>query len=114
MESARSVGLSGSNFICIVSGIGERLLLDFEAGSPQNYGCHGNIKLPLTYNEEILFRGYRLHFYRILVKLASNEDNDKFLDEFDFGNVRTIPFGVIALERRNFSHRFIMEKMLGT
>ena len=33
MESPRSVGQSLSNFICIISGIGERLLLDFGADS---------------------------------------------------------------------------------
>ena len=59
----------------------------------QNCSCHGNRKLPLTYNGENHVHANTFSFDPIFVN-AGNKDRHRISDEFEFLPDRTTPFGV--------------------
>ena len=66
----------------------------FGSRSDQNYGYHGNRKLPLTYNGKNGVPTFLSHIYQIFVKLAGNKDRYKISDELEFGPGGTFHYGV--------------------
>ena len=62
-------------------GGGREGCIRFRGRLDYNCACHGNQKLPLTYNEE---NGISVIFYRIFTKLAGIQDRRPISDEFKF------------------------------
>ena len=92
--SLKPVGLSWSNFMCSITGVGERLHKVLgQIGSKLWFPWQQ--KVPLTYNgEKWCLHLFSIAFYPILFILAGNEDMHKISDEFEFWPDRTSDYGV--------------------
>ena len=96
MEYPRSVGKSLSN--CMLDG--EKAAFRYWRRFHQNYGCHGNRKLPLTYNgEKRCLHANTFSFDTIFIQLAGNEDRHKISE--DFGQIGPLPLELGALDHLN-------------
>ena len=92
--SLKPVGQSWSNFMCSITGVGERSIR-FCSRWDQNSGLHGNRKPPLTYNGgKRCLHLFSVVFDPILCIIAGNEDMHKILDNFKFWPDRATDYGV--------------------
>ena len=64
---------------------------EFRLDRTTNYG-----KFPIDLNGKMVSHASSFIFYRIIIKVAGNQDRYKSSVEFDFGLVQTIHFGVIC------------------
>ena len=92
--SLMPVGQSWSNFMCSITGVGERLRKVL-GRLDQNSGFHGNRKPPLTYSGENDASTFsQLFLIRSFFILAGNEDMHKISNKFEFRPDRTTDYGV--------------------
>ena len=100
--SLRPVGKSWSNFMCSITGGGERLHNVLrQIGS--NLWCPWQQKPPLVYNGENGVHLFSVAFDPILVILAGNEDMHKIGMCSNFGQIWPLTTELAALERlKNF------------
>ena len=107
--SPRPVGQSWSNFMCSITGVGERLHNVLrQIGS--KLWCLRQQKAPIE-EGKLCLHLFSVAFDLILLTLAGNEDMHKISDEFEFRPDRTTDYGVSCpwTSKKN-SHRLIMGK----
>ena len=98
------VGQSWFNFMCSITGGGERL---FWGRLEQNPGVHGNRKPHWLIIGKMVSPPFLACFWSDSFILVSNKDLHKISDEFEIGPQTT---ELVALERLKISHRLIMGK----
>ena len=97
--SLRPVGHSWSNFMCTITGGGERLH-NFWGRLDQNSGAHGNRKPPLTYNGENGVSTFsRLLLIRSFLYLQVTKTCIKSRPSLNFGQIGPLTMELAALER---------------
>ena len=108
--SLKPINQSWSNFMCSITGIGERLrkvLGQIESTLLFPW----QQKVPLTYNgEKWCLHLFSVVFDPILFILAGNKDMHKISNEFEFQPDRTTDYGVSCPLVLKNSHRLILEK----
>ena len=108
--SLRPVGQSWSNFICSITGGGERLQM-FWGRLDQNSGVHGNRKPPLTYNGVNGVSTFSwLPLIRSFLYMQVMRTYIKSWTSSNFGQIRPLTWELAALEHLKISHRLIMGK----
>ena len=105
--SLRPAGQSWSNFMCSITGGGERLYNDW-GWFDQNSGVHGNRKPPLTCNGENGFSTFsRLRLIQSFLYLQVMRTCIKSRTSSNFGQVGPLTTELAALERlKNFSYTY--------
>ena len=102
--SLRPVDQSWSNFMCSITGGGEKQQRQFWGRLDQNSGVHGNRKPPLTYNGEngvSIFS--RLLLIRSFLYLQATRICIKSRTSLNFGQIRWLTTELAAPERlKNF------------
>ena len=92
--SLKSVGQSWSNFMCSITGVGERLHKVLgQIGSKLWFPWQQKASIDLQWGKRCLHR-FSVVFYLILFILAGNEDMHKISDEFEFWPDQTTDYGV--------------------
>ena len=97
--SLKSVGQSWSNFMCSITGVGERLHKVLGQIGSKNSGFHGNRKPPLTYNgENDVSTVSQLFFIRSCLFLQVTRTCIKSWTSSNFGQIRPLTTELAALE----------------
>ena len=110
--SLRPIGQSWSNFMCSITGVGERLL-NVWGRLDQNSGVHGNRKLPLTYNEENGVSTFsRLLLIRLFLYLQVTRTCIKSRKGSNFGQIGPLTTELAALKRLRNSPQTLNGKLV--
>ena len=101
--SLRQVGQSWSNFMCSITGVGERLhKVSGQIRSKLWFPWQQKAPIELQWEKRCLHL-FSVVFDQIFFILAGNEDMHKISDEFEFPSDRTLTMELAALERlKNF------------